>query len=130
MMQPAPCACCEAYAREKLSELRGPIIPVRLGSTGADAPLLGPEVGLELVGFSVTENAGAAARLGIRDGQGGANDIELFAVTLAAGESSREWFASGDEGAGIPISHGLFILHVSGTYGGTFFVRKPRAPMV
>ncbi len=124
------CPCAELLAREKLAQLRGPIVPVRLTSTSADQKLLGPEVGLELVGWSLTENNAAVARIRILEGTLGANDLEHYDVTLAANESAREWFATGPEGAGIPIRGGLSVGLTSGTVKGTFFVRRRREPSV
>lgn len=120
----SPCPCMTELAQRLLGARHGPITPYRLNATSADAQLIGPSAGLELVGFSLTETAGAAARLRILDGQGGSNDVELFDVALAANESSREWFASGIFDAGIPLDQGLFINRVSGSYKGTFFIRQ------
>lgn len=122
------CECVDRLARELLAERRGPILKARLASSNASVSgLLGPGDGLELVGFSLTEDAGAVARARLTEGTGGSNDAELFDVQLNANESTREWFATDPRGAGIPIPGGLSVVLVSGTIRGTIYYRMRAA---
>ena len=118
------CACQEQLARELLGELRGRIAKTQIVSGVGDVNILGPDRDLELVGWSLTENAAAVARARFMEGQGSDNDVELYDVQLSASESAREWFANGKSGAGIPIPNGLFLDRVSGTTRGTVYWRR------
>ena len=77
------------------------------------------EADLELVGFSMVENAATPASARVRLHKGTANtDPVLFDVTLAPGESVREYFSFG-----IKAAEGIYIDRVSGTTQITLFSR-------
>jgi hypothetical protein len=75
--------------------------------------------GMRLVMFSITEDAGAAARVRLRHGTD-ATGTELFDVRLAASESTREY--PGQYGPW--LTSGLFLEHVAGTYRATLYFRR------
>lgn len=89
----------------------GPNITATVVTSGSgDTQGVAAATGLRLVGFSITEDAGAVARLRLRNGTSTAG-TELFDVQLAAGESAREWFGT----TGPKCASGLFVDRVSGT---------------
>lgn len=119
------CTCAERLAAELLKRgIPGPVLKSPIPSGSGDVELLGADAGLELVGFSFTETAGAAARLRLLEGKGSANDVEIADVQLSANESAREWW--GDDGLPIPL--GLFIDRTAGSTKGTIFWRR-RVPV-
>jgi hypothetical protein len=120
--KPCGCPCQEQLARELLGDLWGPVGKQQIASGNADAPVLGPDKDLHLVGFSLTEDAAAVARVRLMEGQGSANDLELFDVQLSAGESTRELFGASP----IPIPAGLALDRVSGSTRGTIYWRRRR----
>lgn len=70
------------------------------------------------VGWSIKEATGAAAaELDLLDGTNVDGNL-LFPITLAAGESSREWFGP----SGISFGVGLFTQLVSGSVTGTVWI--------
>jgi hypothetical protein len=71
-----------------------------------------------LLGWSVSEEAGAAAKLIIRDGNGTGAPL-VGVVSLAAGESNREWFGPD----GINITTGIYVDRISGTTLGGIYHR-------
>lgn len=96
--------------------------PVVVASAATDVIVAAAAVGghnQRLVGFSATENAGAAATVLIYHGQD-ATGVLLFDVRLASGESARELALPGN---GIPIPNGIFIDR-TGTSRLTFFIEE------
>lgn len=98
----------------------GPATPVKVASGAAAVQAVYPADDLVLMGFSATEDAGtaAAAEVILRHGKDTSGD-ELFGVTLAANESTSDWFAP----CGIGCPNGLYVDRVSGTTKLTLFVR-------
>ena len=84
--------------------------PLESGTTGVQG--ITAFATLRLVGFSITENAATAgdARLVLHHGTAN-TDPELFDVTLAPGESVREWFDLG----GIAVPDGVYVNRTDGT---------------
>ena len=94
-------------------------IPVPIASGTGDLQAVAATAGLQLMGFSITEDAATAATARLRLHHGTANtDPELFDVTLAPGESAREFISEG-----IAVADGLYLDRVSGTTRLTLYVR-------
>jgi hypothetical protein len=71
-----------------------------------------------LMGYAVRETSGTGAALvKFHDGSDVGGDVAI-SLTLAAGESARDWFGPG----GISIAYGLTVEIVSGQVTGTAFV--------
>jgi hypothetical protein len=69
-----------------------------------------------VLGWSFSEEAGAAAKLILRDGNGTSGRY-VATVTLAANESNREWFGPD----GIQVNVGIYVDRISGTtLGGVY----------
>jgi hypothetical protein len=86
-------------------------------AAGTDGTLLVDKPGV-LRGFSFAETTGTArASLVLRDGFGDTGQI-IAVLTLAAGESTRDWF-----GEGIAFSTGLYVDRRTGTTEGSVWVR-------
>jgi hypothetical protein len=76
---------------------------------------------MRMRGFGVKNTSGSAtAEVDIYDGEGSGGQL-ICAVTLAANESTREWW-SGD---GISIEHGVAVVWVSGSVSGSIWVLYP-----
>ena len=71
-----------------------------------------------LLGWSFSEEAAAAAKVILRDGNGTAGRV-LAVISLAAGESNREWFGPD----GIQVSTGLYVDRTTGTTLGAVYHR-------
>jgi hypothetical protein len=89
----------------------------------ADAPvdtldILAWNGSTRLLGWSFSEEAGAAAKLILRDGNGTSGRI-LAVVSLAAGESNREWFGPD----GIQVNTGIYVDRTAGTSLGAIYHR-------
>lgn len=69
----------------------------------------------QVVGYSIRETAGARAVVRIIDGAAGDSTRLLLTISLAAGESARDWFRPD----GIPFNTGLYIEVVSGQIEGS-----------
>jgi hypothetical protein len=71
-----------------------------------------------LLGYSFSEEAGAAAKLILRDGNGTSGRV-LAVISLAAGESTRDWFGPD----GIQVNTGLYVDRTAGTSLGAIYHR-------
>lgn len=70
-----------------------------------------------LTGYAIRETTGSAgATVILRDGDG-TDGREIIGITLAAGESTRDWF-----GAGISIIDGLYVDVTDGQIAGAVFL--------
>lgn len=103
-----------------------PVTPTALSpapASIADAPsdsldLLAWSGPTRLLGWSFSEEAGAAAKIILRDGNGtGARVIAV--ISLASGESNREWFGPD----GIQVSTGIYVDRTAGTTLGAIYHR-------
>jgi len=71
-----------------------------------------------LLGYAVRETSGSAAALiRLHDGPDTGGDV-IMSISLAAGESARDWFGPG----GIGVSYGLAVEVVAGAVIGTAFI--------
>lgn len=94
--------------------------PQQLGNPWASKVVYGRHCWLH--GFAVRETTGAgAATFRLHDGND-ATGPNVIPVTLAAGESSRDWFGDG----GISLEGGCFLEVISGTVEGTVFLSDDR----
>jgi hypothetical protein len=92
--------------------------PVASGTADVQGVAASPN--LRLVGWSVTEDAATAAAAQVRLTHGTATtDPELFDITLAADQSTREFF--GPDGIAVP--NGVFVDRVAGTTKLTLFTK-------
>jgi hypothetical protein len=124
--RPAPDATLEAavYSIEGgLERLRAEMGATReaVQLRGAEAkPLTGQTQRMtfapgRILGFAVLATDPSGAVLRIRDGEGGTS---LVPLSLAAGESAREWWGP----AGVATTAGVYVELVSGSVEGTIFV--------
>lgn len=92
-----------AQTREAV-RLRGALpVPVGITESGTMNPTHSPG---RLCGFALTNESAdesATVRILFRDGKNADADV-IMTVTLAPGESIRDWF-----GEGIALTHGLFL---------------------
>jgi hypothetical protein len=86
----------------------------QVASTSSDGAVVGAAAGQRLVGYSFRENAGAIASFVLRNGTA-AGDPALDYVTLAAGESVREWYGPDGKIA----AAGIYLDIISGTVIGS-----------
>ncbi len=90
--------------------------PVQVGTGGTTRVANTPTA---VMGYALRETSGVApAVLVLRDGSD-ANGDTLIPITLAAGESVRDWFGP----AGVNVSAGVFADLVSGAIDGTVFLK-------
>ena len=89
--------------------LRKAVSTVDCGTGTDDEVAVAATPGLRLMGFSSTEDAGAAATLILHAAGSAASPV--FAWSLAASESRSEWF--GPQGLSAP--NGIFLERVTGT---------------
>ena len=75
-----------------------------------DEAIAAAGAGTRLMGFSARETAGAAAVFSIHNGTANGDPL-LVTVSLAAGESAREWYGE----SGIASAAGIWLQRVSGT---------------
>jgi len=116
----------DPYATPAPGALGPPVTPTALSPAPAviaDAPtdtvdILAWSGPTRLLGWSFSEEAGAAAKVILRDGNGtGARVIAVIA--LAAGESNREWFGPD----GIQVNTGIYVDRTAGTSLGALYHR-------
>lgn len=89
---------------------------VQVGTGGTRRPTTTPAA---LAGFALRETSGAApAVVVLRDGSDATGDPTI-PITLAPGESVREWFGPG----GVNLVYGLYVDVVSGAVDGSVFLR-------
>jgi hypothetical protein len=89
----------------------------------ADAPadtadILAWNGSTRLLGYSFSEEAGAAAKIILRDGNGTSGRV-LAIISLAAGESARDWFGPD----GIQVNTGIYVDRTAGTSLGAIYHR-------
>lgn len=70
-----------------------------------------------LAGYALRETAGAAAVVRLLDGPDANGDM-LLSLSLAANESTRDWYLPG----GISFTQGLFVVVVSGAIEGNVYL--------
>lgn len=85
-----------------------------VATTAADVALSGPGV---VMGFCLTETAGAVATAIIRDGTTATDEIVL-SLKFIANETKLAWFGDG----GITFDTGVFLDMVAGSIQGSIFV--------
>lgn len=92
---------------------------VNLPAATTDIAAVAATPNLRLLGFSITETAGAAATLSIQESA--ANDItkEMFGVSLSANGIFSLWLGE----HGVPCPAGIWIERVTGTTRLTIFYR-------
>lgn len=95
----------------KVSDVGDGVLFAHIASGTVDAQGIAAQAGLRLMGFSVTEDAAAAAAAEIilRHGTA-ATDAELFGINLIANESKQMFFEAG----GIATAGGIFVDRVAG----------------
>jgi hypothetical protein len=93
-------------------------IPFGTLTTGSFVAATGPA---RLYGFGVNNTSTTGtAEVDLYDGEG-SGGLLVCKVTLAANESSREWWSP----EGITIEHGIAVVWVSGSVAGSVFVLYP-----
>lgn len=92
---------------------------INLPAATTDIAAVAATPNLRLLGFSITETAGAVASLSIQESAANDTTKELFGITLLANESRSEWF--GDHG--IPCPAGIWVERITGTTRITIFYR-------
>jgi hypothetical protein len=93
--------------------IMGATATTAIASTSADGQVVAATTSLRLMGFSFREDAGATASFILRHGTSTAG-APLAYVTLAPGESVRDWFGPQGKAA----ASGVFLDMISGTISG------------
>lgn len=78
-----------------------------------------------LIGFSIRESAGVSSASALIYDNASAASGDVIPVTLAAGESTREWWAAAGEDVlpGVLMENGIFVdVGGTGTVEGVLFV--------
>lgn len=89
---------------------------VQVGTGGTQRPTTAAGA---LVGFALCNTSAVTpAEVELRDGRDAGGNL-LMTVTLAEGESTRDWFGPG----GINLTEGLHVAVTSGAVEGTVFLR-------
>ena len=90
-----------------------------VASGSSSVSVVAPTENLRLIGFSVVETNSSASEVSIQEGVSSDIANELCAVTLAPGESAREWFGE----HGIPCPGGIFLDRRAGESRAVIYYR-------
>jgi hypothetical protein len=94
---------------------------VVVASGTGDVAAVAAKWNLKLVGFSVSEDAGATAAVEIYDGVSSSGELALAPINLAANGFGMWGIAR----QGIPCHNGIFVNRLSGTTTVVLYIDRP-----
>lgn len=92
---------------------------INLAANTTDVAAVAATANLRLLGFSITETAGATAALSIQESTANDTTKEMFSVSLSANGTFSLWLGE----HGVPCPGGIWIERVTGTTRITVFYR-------
>lgn len=92
---------------------------INLAANTTDVAAVAATPNLRLLGFSITETAGATATLSIQEAAANDTTKEMFGVSLSANGTFSLWLGE----HGVPCPAGIWIERVTGTTRITVFYR-------